>query len=793
MLRSYFLLCFRSILKYKISSIISISGLSISIACVLLISLYIRNELIIDADKALNPDTYFVSITQSSNSTSREVGMLSSPFMEWLNEQPSVTSTLGYRELGTFYFAYGENKIEEKISLTQQEIFNYFDYKLLKGIRENALTEPNSIVISKKMADKLFPNENPMGKVIKMLGDEKFNFKITGVIEDSENTSISYQSLISWDSKSENGGLYKDWYQYSVFIFIQANQSDAEKLTTSLNQSYQKENPENSYYLNFYRFEDFYFNNGRIEFMTGFRSGNYQNIYVLIVMGFLLIVIGSMNYVNINISIILKRIREIGVRQSLGATKSDIIKQFSLDTFILVTISSVIALTIADLFAQLNPGILNSNVGDFIFLNPYILTVLFTVILLITLFSSIYPAILSRRISTSNALKNKIDNRNSSNSISNVLLGIQFFIAFGLLISAFTVYMQYDFIKDKELGHDKENIMILTLMDSKNLLDNINLVTDNIRNFPEVISASYSTDVLGDGYTNNSFYASTPEMMDVEKEGVMSYYFGIDSSFITTYGLNLKMGRNFNSLLASDSNAVIINEALNKQLNLKDPINSKIKMYGEESSPKTIIGVVQDFNFQSLHKKIEPAVFYLTPRNLWNISIKYRTTDFESFQKKLVDLWNKYEKEVPIEYSFLDTKLERFYEKEKGFNNLLTGFTFVSILLSLVGLFGVTLYTIEQHQKEISIRKVLGASSVELLMMFNKKFVITLLVAILFSAPIAIYFMNKWLENFAFRIGLRWDLYFLTFISIILLVMTTVSMTSFRTTRSNPTRYLRND
>ena len=300
-------------------------------------------------------------------------------------------------------------------------------------------------------------------------------------------------------------------------------------------------------------------------------------------------------------------------------------------------------------------------------------------------------------------------------------------------------------------------------------------------------------DVLGYGSTNTSYYVLKEGQTDAEKNGVLTTYFTTDESFISTYGLEIIRGRDFREDMASDSVAVIINEKLAEKLELQHPVNQKIKLYGDQDYKRNIIGVVKDFNFQSLHKPIEPAAFIISDRQKWNLSIRYDPAATSKIIETSRQLWQQVDPNTPYEYHELDGLLSDFYESERKFNTMISLFTIISIILSITGLFGLTAFSVSQSLKEISIRKVLGANPIGLLRLFSFRFLVIFLAALVVTYPVSIWLENKWLSNFAYKIDNTWWIYIVSMITIVAFILITVSITSLKAIISNPARYLRDE
>ncbi|WP_421877740.1 ABC transporter permease [Marinoscillum sp.] len=794
MLKNFLLTSLRNFRKNRTFTALNLLGLSVAIAGIFTIYQFVQSELSVDAFQQNVRSTYLITAVQQTEASSREVGLFSMSTNEWLKSKNSeIASTHVIRNIGKALIRNGNVKTEPTLTLTEPNFFDYFNIPLLKGDAKTALSKPNSIILSETTATALFGDANPIGQQVEVFGDYLMPLQVTGVIKDNLNTHFNYDCLVSWDSRPKDSEHpLGHWYRYSLNEYFKTAQPEnPDKLAQTLTSRHREEFPEDNISFRVYPLEDIYLKTAHVQFLPGYRSGNETSIRILSLIAVLILVISVVNYININISLVLKRIKEIGMRKVMGATKMSLGAQFLAESITLVLGASLIAITLSDLMISKMPDLFENLNGPFVSLQTS--SILAGLTLIIGVLSGLYPAIFISRIKLSDGLKSQLTNRSQKGYVRNVLMGIQFMITFGLLIMSIVVFRQYSFVQNKELGFSKNNVLILNIGNSGKISSSSQAFAEVLRQLPEVKSASITTDIIGTGYTNNSYFAIKEGQTNANENGVMSTYFSVDPHFIPTYSLQMSEGRNLEAQMASDSNAVVINQTLATKLGLESPVGSKIKLFGEDSRSMNVIGVVKDFNFQSLHQEVTPAALYLAQRNFWNLSVQFDPENLTSLMPKLEASWQEFDSEVPFAYSFLDDKLARFYQQDQRFTKMITGFAALSIILSLVGLFGLTAFSIEQRLKEISIRKVLGADIKSLMMLFNRRVMIVFLTAGCIALPVSYVLVNNWLSNFAYHIPNHWLIYLTAALSIFLLIVLTVSITALRAASSNPAKYLRDD
>ena len=561
MFKNFLLSSFRNFRKNRSFTFLNLIGLAVAISGIFTIYVFIQSELAVDQLLSEKETTFLVTYIQKTETSSREVGLGGIETDEWLRSKNSeIVSGHHIRKIGPALMKNQNIKGERNITIAEANFFDYFNIPMISGETSTALSAPNSIVLSISAAKQYFGDSNPIGQTIEIYGDYDMPLQVTGVISDNEDLHFDYDCIISWNSKPTNSpNSIGDWYSRSVVNYIKTSEPiTPEKLSAILTTRYQEDFPEDNISVVTYPLSEIYFAISHVQFLPGFKSGNRTNLTILSLIAILILIISIVNYINVNISLVLKRLREIGMRKVMGASKTLLGIQFLVESTLLVLMASFIAITLSDMLIKQLPDLFGHIEGPFD--QPSYMLTLVGISLLIGVISGGYPALFISQIKMADGLKSQLSGGKSRNIVRNSLLGIQFVITFGLLIMSVIVYRQFAFIHDKELGFSKDDILILDIGNSGKISSGYKTFQNTINEFPEVKSSSTSTDIIGTGYTNNSYFAIKEGQTNPTENGVMTTYFSVDPSFVSTYNLNLLEGRNFNSELSTDSTGIIINK-----------------------------------------------------------------------------------------------------------------------------------------------------------------------------------------------------------------------------------------
>jgi len=800
MIRNYFLIAFRNIVKQKFYSFINILGLTIGIAASLFIILYVTDEWSYDRFHKNIERMYRVGL--NGKLAGQEVHVVSTPpplASAMVNEVPGVEQALRLWQWGDVVIRY-EDKVftEDLIFHTDSNFFKVFSFELLEGDPETALKEPNSMVITESIAKKFFGDGEKLGQIITFSNDNKA-MKVTGVIEDPpHNSHFKYNYLISFSSN--DFGKSDQWISNSLhtyFILEEGAKLDNIQLALNNNLIPKYVGPALQQFLGI-SLEQFMEQDGAYGyFITAVKDihlhsdidgeleppGDIAYIYIFVAIGLFIIIIASINFMNLSTAKSSGRAREVGMRKTLGSLKSQLISQFLIES----TIYSFIAVTLAAfvvsvLLPQFN--LLSGKELEFSqLLNPLMIFGAITLMLLIGILAGSYPAFYLTRFKVADVFKGSAAKGSKSGLIRGGLVVIQFSISMLLIICTMLVYRQLQYTQNKNLGFDKEKVIVISNVDR--LESNRKAFKDALQNDANIVAASYSNSVIPG--VNNTTIFRKPES---EEDHIIGLYFA-DHEHFDVMGFELVAGRNFSREFPSDSTAMLVNEAIVDAMGWEDPIGERlISFNGEKPMEITVVGVLKDYNFESLRENIRPIMIRLGDFGN-DMTVRYTHEDPKEAVELLESKWKEVAPNEPFEFAFLDERFDEMYRAEQRLGVLFTIFTGLAIFIACLGLFGLAAFTAEQRTKEIGIRKAMGASSFTIVRLLSSEFVKFILIAFVISIYPAYYFISGWLENFVYRIGIDWWVFLLSGIIAFVISLITVSFQSVKASRLDPATTLR--
>jgi len=800
MIRNYFKVALRNILKQKFYSLINILGLTIGIVATLFIILYVTDELSFDRFNSNIERMYRVGLNGRLAGQEVHVNYTPPPLATaMVNEVPGVEQSLRIWEWGDVVIRY-EDKVftEDLIFHADSNFFKFFSFQLLEGDPVTALKEPNSIVLSESMANKFFGDGEKLGRIITFSNDNKA-MKVTGVIQDPpHNSHFKYNYLVSFSSN--DFGKSDQWLSNSLHTyFIVQEDTNPDNVLASLNsnlipkyvgpqiqqflgmslEKFIEQDGAYGYFINpvkdIHLFSDV---DGELE-----PPGDIAYIYIFSAIGLFILIIAAINFMNLSTAKSSGRAREVGMRKTLGSLKSQLIGQFLFESMIY----SVIAVFLAVIFVAFLLPQFNLIAGkDVVFgqlADPAMIVGVIGLTLLIGFLAGSYPAFYLTRFKVTDVFKGSAAKGTKSGLIRGVLVVLQFAISILLIICTFLVYNQLQYTQNKNLGFDKEKVLVISNADR--LGNNRQAFKDALQNDVNIIAASYSNNVIPG--VNNTTIFRKPES---EEDHIIGVYYA-DHEHIDVMGFSVIAGRNFSRDFPSDSSAMLVNEAVVKEMGWQNPIGEKlISFNGPKPSEITVVGVLKDYNFESLRANIRPILILLG--NFGNdMTVRYKLDDPKEAIKLIESKWREVAPEEPFEFTFLDERFDELYRSEQRLGVLFTIFTGLAIFIACLGLFGLAAFTAEQRTKEIGIRKAMGASSFSIVRLLSTEFVNFILVAFILSIYPAYYFISGWLENFAYRIEINWLVFLLSGILALFVALLTVSIQSVKASHLNPANTLR--
>jgi putative ABC transport system permease protein len=787
---NYLINVWRNLKRNKLSSFINIIGLATGIATFMLIGIYVYNELSYDRFHINHERIYEINIGDEFNICAPIAGWLEKKYPE-IEDIVRLDKEFGGGETAILKYS-GENQqnsIDVKdIIYADKSFFNIFSFKVFLGDKNKALTEPNSIVLTKSIAEKLLGSQNPIGKNIRFISKSKelsLDLTITAIIEDTPvHSSIPYNGIISFKTRySDSPKLEEDWGNWGYPTYIKLNKNARiedfkskvnpfwvevakDKLHVTEANDYEIEK-----YLKFVPLKDVQF----------FGNSKRQFISLILVIGIIVIVIAIVNFINLSIAKSSYKSREIGIKKVFGSGRTRIIFQLLFESVILSLLSTCIALIIVILLSPVFEKITGWNVSFGQEKYFHIIAILISGTLIIGLIAGLYPALVLSSFNPVSILKKETSFGRKGRKFKILLIVFQFVISISLIICTIIITKQNRYLRTKDVGFDKENIIFCSARSKvskkydtfkQKLLQNPNIHkiassnTSLAQNFPMTNSCIINN-------KERTFYTMT-----------------VDQDFVQTMGLRIIEGRDFSWDISTDEyGAMIINETAVKEFELTQPIGTELEMFGHKVF---IIGVMKDFHASSFHQKIPPSALWVAP---WGGTINIRI-DGKNKNKSIEyikNIWDEFSPDIPFEYHFLDDKYDSLYKSEEKFNLLIAYFSILAIFIACLGLFGLVSFSIEQRIKEIGIRKVNGAKAFEIVVLLNKSFIEWVIVAFLIACPIALYAMKGWLQNYAYKTEINPWIFVSAGIITLIIVFCTVSLQSWRAANFNPAKALKNE
>jgi putative ABC transport system permease protein len=797
MFKNYFRTAFIYFLNQKTFTLINLAGLVIGMMVCFLSMLYINFELSYDRYNS-KAERIFRLVTDVKTSNGIEYRGTSAPMA------PAMLAMFPEVELATrigldYYLVQTEenhiNNYEEKIAYADSSLFSVFDFHFVSGNQKRALKEPFSVVLSESLARKYFGNENPLNKVLIL--DREIRVTVTGVMEDMPQNShfrvdilMSLSTLIEswWSREMANSWTRFMFHTYLVLPEGYPSSQLEDKLVTLANSHFSQE--ESKYILALEPLEDVYLYGKPRSYRSGnISTGNINNLYFFAMVAAFVLVAACFNFANLTTALSMKRTREIGVRKVLGATRSQLRYQFLLDTLLLSIIAFLIALLFTSLllpfFSQLSAKEMTTSILDYL---KYI-GILALLTVFVGIVSGLYPAFILSNHEAISTLKGRPVSSNRM-PLKKILVVAQFVISFFLITSTIVVYDQLDFMKNKQLGFTKEHKLAIDFHFDSEIQKNLSSIKHELASLEGIEQVSVSSCVPG--RPNHVLLAMLENSEGTMQDFQMDFYF-VDFNFLDQYDIEVTGGRKFSDQFSYDSTeSMIINETALKALGYHDPDAIIGKRFSQGGTEGHIVGVVKDFHFNSLQKQIRPLAFRFGKMFTYmTLTVSGERT--QNTIKKIEQKWPGLASKMPLSYFFVAEEYDALYKSEDQFGKLFVCFAILAIVISSLGLLGLSSFTIERRTKEIGIRKVLGSSTSMIIVILLKDLLVLIMIAFVISAPAAWYSADKWLSNFPYRISFSWWFFIIASLTVITLSILTVGLQTVRAAFENPVKSLKGD
>lgn len=812
MLRNYLVLAIRNLKKRKLYSFINIFGLAIGVSVCLVILKYVDFELSYDSFHKDADNVYRTLTTEYQNGELRGTNPISGykqgPSL--LQDIPEVKTYIRTHPMYGGAVVSNNNRqepirfLEEDLQFVDSTFLDVFTYEFLEGDYRTALDRPSTMVITKEMAVKYFgKEENPVGKTLSLSGWAEGEYEITGIIKEApQNSHFAFDFLINIHNLLQNEQYKNDdgwgWSNFVTYVQLhpQADLKAAHDKMPAFIEKYKGKNLTESnskQTLTLQPIRNIHLHPGLDNESSATTS--IDTIYFFILISIFILAIAWVNYINLATARAMERAREVGVKKSVGAYKSQLITQFFFESVLVNLFGVVLAVFFANALLPVLSTIVEKNFA-FDFSDPRLWIILVVLFLVGSFVSGIYPALVLSSFNPTTVLKGSVEKLGGGLSLRKALVVFQFVASLLLIVGTFAVYRQMVFLRTQDKGLNMEQMVIVSgpaVLEGEEKDHDQRIITfmNELENISSIRKVASSNSVPGAGYNWGTGIRKFGLDASQERSGSIVW---VDPKFIDTYEIEFIVGKRWNVDVASDMDAVLINETAVTTFGLGDAekaLNEKLILGGGDTV--SILGVLKNYNWNSLKTAHVPFILAPTKAARRHFSIRLEGSNFQNIIGQIETQYKVSFPGNPFDYFFLDDFFDKQYKADQQFGKIFSVFALLAIIIACLGLWGLASFTTTQKLKEISIRKVMGASIGNIVMLLSGQFVRLVLVACLFALPIAWYGINNWLDGFAFRIGLAWDLFLIPVVMLLIICLTTVSFQIFRGANANPAKVLRTE
>ena len=810
MYRHHFKIAWRNITKHKMYAAIKIGGFSIGIAACMLIALFVMDE--------FNGDSYY----KESDSLYRFIGVSTEPGRsgKWPAFPAPIKETLAHdfpeiEKTGRLipysgWFDAGDNQFrpEEETKNLYEDGFVYADavwleimqLPMIYGDATTALAEPNTLVISREKAEKYYPGENPVGKTVIINDNETNPYKVGGVMEDlPDNSHLQFDFILTLYEKEFWQGEQASWccWNYDSYIKVKAG-TDPRKLEEKLllirdnyivpysRERGDKGADDTQKYLSFMLqpVQDIYLKSEGIT--DNLKHSDIRIVWLFGAISMFILLLACINFINLSTAKSANRAKEVGLRKVIGSHRAELIRQFMVESFLFSLISFVIGSLLAKLFL---PSF--NQLADKSLFIPWekwwLMPLLLSFVVGVGILSGLYPSMYLSSFKPIDVIRGAVSRGSKSSRMRSVLVVFQFTTSIVLIICTIITWQQMDFILNKEIGFDKEQVVIIE--GASTVGGKYEVLKDELNNLDEVqhTTLSYSLPVTGTNRDFNPFWLAGKTR---EEKAVSAQKWRVDEDYIATMGFELIEGRNFSKEMATDSLAIIINRTMAEKFGFENPIGQRITNNSENIYH--VIGVIEDFHYEDMRRKIDPLCLIIGNGGSVT-SVKVNTNDMHATLTAITHLWNELMPNQPFRYSFLDQRYEKMYMDVERTGKVFSLFAILAIIVACLGLFALSAYMVEQRGKEISIRKVLGASLSQIFNLLTRDFLRLVAIAMIIAIPAGWYLMNEWLADYSYRIDINWYVFALAGTIALVIAWLTISSEALKAASADPAEKLRSE
>ena len=808
MFRNYFKTAFRNLWRNRFYTSINIAGLAVGLATCLLIMLYVMDESGYDRYNLQADRIYRINNDIKFGGNHVDLAVAPAPMgPAVIKELPQVAQYCRMIERGSILVKKGrENLRESKTIYADSTLFEVFTLPFVSGDPKTALVAPKSMVITESIAKKYFGHTDVVGQSLVI--DDSLNYKITGVIMDIPSSShFHYDFFVAM---SENADSREDnWLSenYTTYILLKkehpvpptnkelddlTNRHVEPQLQAIVHQGLDEFNKSGNFIRNnLTPLRDIHLHSNRIAELEA--NGSAQFVYIFTAIALFILIIACVNFMNLSTARSANRAKEVGVRKVLGSQRGDLVGQFLTESAIITVFSMLIALGLAWLMLPYFNQLAGKDMHIRSFFEPSVVVALLLLVPLVSVLAGIYPAFFLSAFQPVDVLKGKLSRGFKGSVLRNVLVVFQFAVSIILIIGTLVIYKQLHFIRNKDIGFNREQVMILQGTDALN--DRAEAFKNAVREMTGVQGLTMTGYLPVEGYRSQEAFFTSPTLD--QKTALSSQRWMVDDQYVPTLGLQIVEGRNFSRQFATDSGAILVNQAAANYLGGKSVLHRKlyeIKSFKPSLAveQKEIIGVVKNFNYKSLRDVVTPLCMELgTQRG--SLAIRTSGADFPNLLARIRNTWEGMVPGQPFDYIFMDEQFNNQYKTEQRTGQLFISFAILAIFIACLGLFGLASFAAEQRTREIGIRKVLGASAGNIVGMLSKDFFRLVIISALFAFPFAWWAMKTWLQDFAYRVQMGWLIFVLAGTGVLLLALCTVSFQAIKAALANPVESLRSE
>ncbi|MBS1666244.1 MAG: ABC transporter permease [Bacteroidetes bacterium] len=801
MIKNYLKIAFRNLLHNKAFSFINILGLAIGLTCFVLMVMFVNDELRYDRYPTEAKNIYRVHLSVTANTDVAEYPSVDFGVGEGMEKAfPEIKAFTRFMPVSDFVKYNDRQFKEDKLVFADSNFFQFFSIPLLAGNDQDALSQPNTVVISKAFAKKCFGEEDPLGKTL-LIGLNNAVYKVTALFDRVPvNSHFHFEAVLSISTLHITK---PTWSNLGSYTYLMLNPgADPKKLQSKFPQLVAKyvvpevqhdmgvSYAEAQKSVNTFVFTLLPLTDIHLRSHTKYEiepNGDIQYVYIFSALAVFILLLACVNFTNLSIALTVKRAKEVGVRKVMGSEKKQLIKQFLLESELTSFCAMLIAVIIIILLLPYFNAVAGKQISTASLLSYQFILAMLALVFFVGIFSGIYPSFFLSSFNPVQVLKGISLKGSDKNRLRSGLVVFQFLVSTVLIMGTIVVYRQINYMQHIKLGYDKEQVLFLP--DGRLMGQNQDAFKQHLLQDSRVLAASISRSVPGDDFMDGT--QIYPQNERANGTDIHTNIFHVDYDYLKTLGIQLVQGRNFSKEF-SDSNSVVINQAAVNELGWKgkDPIGKTIVRSGQQAFK--VIGVVADFHYTTAKQKVAPLMMLLG-NNYGGLVLKVKTTDITGFLKDLKKAWDSFNPKGPLNYFFLDERFAALYQSELKMQLIFSAFAVLAVIIAGLGLFGLSAFIIEQRTKEIGIRKVLGASIGQLLLLLSVDFLKLVVMAFIISIPVAWWAMHQWLQGYAYRINLGVDVFLMAGAFTVLIALATISLQTIRAALSNPVKSLRTE